>query len=319
MFSLKNKVVLVTGGTGTFGNEVVNRLLTTDVKTIRIFSRDEKKQVDMERKYNDSRLEFYIGSVRDKDSIKPSMRGVDFVFHAAALKHVPVGEKFPIEFVKTNCIGTENVLDVAIDEHVKKVIVLSTDKASYPINAMGMSKGLMEKIAIAKGKQNHNTVICLTRYGNVMRSRGSAIPLWEQQVKDNLPITITNENMTRFLMTIEEAVELVMYAFEHGTQGDLFVQKSPSATVKTTVEGIRSILSPKHKVIIQGIRHGEKLHEVLITKEEMLKSKDLGKYYVVNDTFTIDYDKYAEYNSKNTKVLNIEETISLLKIAGVKK
>ena len=317
MITLQDKIVLVTGGTGSFGNEVVNRLLATDVKTIRIFSRDEKKQVDMERKYNDKRLEFYIGSVRDKDSIKPAMRGVDYVFHAAALKHVPVGEKFPIEFVKTNCFGTENVLDVAIDEKVKKVVVLSTDKASYPINAMGISKALMEKIAIAKGKQNHDTVICLTRYGNVMRSRGSAIPLWEQQIKDKLPLTITNPDMTRFLMTIQEAVELVMYAFEHGTQGDLFVQKSPATTVEIMVEALKQLLDPMHKVVVKGIRHGEKLHEVLITKEEMLKSKDLGNYYVVNDLYDIDYDKYDEYNSNNTKQLDLIETMMLFKQAGV--
>lgn len=318
---LYNKIVLVTGGTGSFGSAVVKRLLQTNVKEIRIFSRDEKKQFDMAQKFsnNSKRLRFFIGDVRDKQSIVPAMRGVDFVFHASALKQVPAGELFPMEFVKTNVLGTNNVLDVAIEHNVKKVVCLSTDKASYPINAMGISKAMMERVSVAKGRENHKTIICRTRYGNVMMSRGSAIPLWLNQIENKMPITITNPDMTRFMMTLDDAVDLVMYAFENAKQGDLFIQKSPACTVQMVVNALKKMKSINHEVKVIGIRHGEKLEETLITKEEMLKAKDLGDYYVVNDDNPINYDNYKEYNSSNTRQMKLVETITLLTKAGVMK
>ena len=323
----KDKILLITGGTGSFGNTVLRHFLNTDIKEIRIFSRDELKQDEMRKKYNNAKLKFYLGDVRDINSIKNVMKGVDYIFHAAALKQVPSCEFYPIQAVQTNILGTENVLNVAIEYKVKKIIVLSTDKAVYPVNAMGISKALMEKVAIAKSRNcNENeTTICCTRYGNVMASRGSVIPLFLKQIKENKPITITDPNMTRFMMSLDQAVELVLFAFENGKNGDIFVQKSPAATIELLANTIKNILNkPDYPIKIIGTRHGEKLYETLLTKEEMVKSDDLEGYYRVNaDLRDLNYSKYLEdgekvitqaneYHSHNTYRLNEEELKEML-------
>lgn len=326
MSIFKDKVLLITGGTGSFGNAVLKRFIDTDIKEIRIFSRDEKKQEDMRIAYKNDKIKFYIGNVRDYRSVEDAMDGVDYVFHAAALKQVPSCEFFPIEAVETNVLGANNVIEAAINHNVKKVIVLSTDKAAYPINAMGMSKALMEKVAIAKGRnlEKGRTVICRTRYGNVMASRGSVIPLFCQQIAEGKPITVTNPEMTRFMMTLEDAVDLVIYAFEHGEQGDLFVQKAPAATLETLATAIKELKHSNAKTNIIGTRHGEKLYEVLVTKEEMVSAEDLGDYYrIPADKRNLNYQKYEnvgnkdletieEYNSHNTKRLDVEGMKELL-------
>ena len=323
----KDKVLLITGGTGSFGNAVLNRFLESDLKEIRIFSRDEKKQEDMRIKYKNDKIKFYIGDVRDYRSIDDAMDGVDFIFHAAALKQVPSCEFFPIQAVNTNVLGTDNVLEAAINHKVKKVIVLSTDKAAYPINAMGMSKAMMEKVAVAKGRnlREDQTVICRTRYGNVMASRGSVIPLFCEQIADNKPLTITNPDMTRFMMTLEDAVDLVIYAFEHGEQGDLFVQKAPAATIDVLAQAVKELKNSDVPINCIGTRHGEKLYEVLVTKEEMTNAEDLGDYYrVPADNRNLNYQKYTnegnvdlenieEYNSHNTFRLDVDGMKELLK------
>jgi UDP-N-acetylglucosamine 4,6-dehydratase/5-epimerase len=317
----QNKVLLITGGTGSFGNAVLDRFLSTNIGEIRIFSRDEKKQDDMRRFYQNDKIKYYIGDVRDIASVKNAMYGVDYLFHAAALKQVPSCEFFPMEAVKTNVLGTENVLNAAIDYGVKKCICLSTDKAAYPINAMGISKAMMEKIIVAKSRTvaPEATSISVTRYGNVMASRGSVIPLFLQQIKSGIPLTVTDPNMTRYLMSLEEAVELVIYAFQHANTGDITVQKSPACTVGDLAEAIRQLFSANHDVKIIGTRHGEKVYETLLTKEEFFKSIDKGNYYrVPADSRDLNYDKYfiegdeqlstmEEYNSHNTLRLNIEE------------
>lgn len=322
----KDKVLLITGGTGSFGNAVLKRFLDSDLKEIRIFSRDEKKQDDMRKKYNNSKLKFYVGDVRDPHSVLEAMEGVDFVFHAAALKQVPSCEFFPLQAVQTNVIGTANVLDAAIEKKVKKVIVLSTDKAAYPINAMGMSKALMEKVAVAKGRNvgENGTIICRTRYGNVMGSRGSVIPLFKKQIAQGEPLTITNPEMTRFMMTLNDAVDLVIYAFKHGNQGDLFVQKAPAATIETLAEAVKKMENANNEIKHIGTRHGEKLYEVLVTKEEMLNAEDLGEYFKVPaDNRDLNYNKYEvhgdeslnnveEYTSHNTGRLDVDGMIKLL-------
>lgn len=322
----KDKVLLITGGTGSFGNAVLKRFLNSDLKEIRIFSRDEKKQDDMRKKYNNDKLKFYIGDVRDAHSVQEAMKGVDYVFHAAALKQVPSCEFFPLQAVQTNIIGTGNVLDAAIENKVKKVIVLSTDKAAYPINAMGMSKALMEKVAVAKGRNvgENGTIICRTRYGNVMGSRGSVIPLFRKQIKEGNPLTITNPEMTRFMMTLNDAVDLVIYAFEHGKQGDLFVQKAPAATIETLAQAVCKMENVEENIKHIGTRHGEKLYEVLVTKEEMLNAEDLGDYFKVPaDNRDLNYNKYEihgnekinemqEYTSHNTQRLDVDGMIKLL-------
>ena len=322
----KDKVLLITGGTGSFGNAVLNRFLETDIKEIRIFSRDEKKQEDMRIKYKNDKIKFYIGDVRDFRSIDDAMDGVDYIFHAAALKQVPSCEFYPIQAVKTNVLGTDNVLEAAINHGVKKVIVLSTDKAAYPINAMGMSKALMEKVAVAKGRDlgPNQTIICRTRYGNVMASRGSVIPLFCEQIAEGKPLTITNPDMTRFMMTLEDAVDLVIYAFEHGEQGDLFVQKAPAATIDTLAKAIKELKQSDAQINCIGTRHGEKLYEVLVTKEEMVNAIDMGCYYrIPADTRNLNYQKYVDqgnanldkiedYNSHNTKRLDVEGMKELL-------
>ena len=326
MSIFKDKVLLITGGTGSFGNAVLKRFLNTDIKEIRIFSRDEKKQEDMRIKYKNDTIKFYIGDVRNYRSVDDAMDGVDYIFHAAALKQVPSCEFFPVEAVETNILGTNNVLEAAINHKVKKVIVLSTDKAAYPINAMGMSKALMEKVAVAKGRnlREDQTVICRTRYGNVMASRGSVIPLFCDQIKEGLPLTITNPDMTRFMMTLEDAVDLVIYAFEHGKQGDLFVQKAPAATIGVLAEAVKELKNSDSKINVIGTRHGEKLYEVLVTKEEMINAEDLGGYYrIPSDNRNLNYQKYEnvgnkdlekveEYNSHNTKRLDVEGMKELL-------
>ena len=318
----KDKILLITGGTGSFGNAVLRRFLKTDIGEIRIFSRDEKKQDDMRKIYNNPKLKFYIGDVRDYNSVMDVMRGVDFVFHAAALKQVPSCEFYPVQAVYTNILGTENVLNAAIASKVKKVVCLSTDKAAYPINAMGMSKALMEKVIVAKGRNinEEETTICLTRYGNVMASRGSVIPLFIDQVRNEKPITITDPNMTRFMMSLDQAVDLVLFAFKNGKNGDLFIQKSPAATIEVLAHAMKDILGkPEHEVKIIGTRHGEKLYEVLMTKEEKVRAIDMGEYFrVPADGRDLNYSKYFEdgqevitqadeYNSHNTYRLNEEE------------
>ena len=322
----KDKVLLITGGTGSFGNAVLKRFLNSDLKEIRIFSRDEKKQDDMRKKYSNDKLKFYIGDVRDAHSVQEAMKGVDYVFHAAALKQVPSCEFFPLQAVQTNIIGTGNVLDAAIENKVKKVIVLSTDKAAYPINAMGMSKALMEKVAVAKGRNvgENGTIICRTRYGNVMGSRGSVIPLFKKQIKEGNPLTITNPEMTRFMMTLNDAVDLVIYAFENGKQGDLFVQKAPAATIETLAKAVCKMENVEENIKHIGTRHGEKLYEVLVTKEEMLNAEDLGNYFrIAADNRDLNYNKYEihgnerinemqEYTSHNTERLDVEGMIKLL-------
>ena len=321
----KNKILLITGGTGSFGNVVLRKFLDTDIKEIRIFSRDELKQDDMRKYYNNDRLKFYIGDVRDKNSIDDAMRGVDYVFHAAALKQVPSCEFYPMQAVKTNVIGTENVLNSAINAGVKKVIALSTDKAVYPINAMGISKAMMERVIVAKGRNVKDTMIACTRYGNVMASRGSVIPLFIDQVRNGKSITITDPNMTRFMMSLDDAVDLVLFAFENGESGDIFVQKAPAATVELLANTMKNILGkPDHEVKTIGTRHGEKLYETLLTKEEMVKAIDMGEYYrIPADTRDLNYNQFfeegeeiiteaGEYHSHNTHRLNEEELTELL-------
>ena len=327
MSIFKDKVLMITGGTGSFGNAVLNRFLRTDIGEIRIFSRDEKKQDDMRHEYQAkmpevaNKIKFYIGDVRNKSTLKSAMRGVDYIFHAAALKQVPSCEFFPMEAVKTNVIGTDNVLDTAIDEGVKCVICLSTDKAAYPINAMGISKAMEEKIAVAKSRNSLNTKICCTRYGNVMCSRGSVIPLWIDQIRSGNPITLTEPKMTRFIMSLEEAVDLVLFAFEHGENGDILVQKAPACTIQTQAEAVCELFGGrKEDIKVIGIRHGEKMYETLLTNEECAKAVDMGNFYrVPADNRTLNYDKYftegdqkrcelSEFNSDNTRRLNVEET-----------
>lgn len=325
MFS--KQILLITGGTGSFGNAVLKRFLDTDIAEIRIFSRDEKKQDDMRKKYQSPKLKFYIGDVRDFSSVLNATRGVDYIFHAAALKQVPSCEFHPMEAVKTNIIGTDNVLEAAIQNGVRRVVCLSTDKAAYPINAMGISKAMMEKVMIAKsrGLDDTKTVICGTRYGNVMASRGSVIPLFVDQILAAKAITITDPAMTRFMMTLEDAVDLVLYAFERGTNGDMFVQKAPAATLETLVKALLSIMGkPLHKVEVIGTRHGEKLYETLLSREEMAAAEDLGNYYrIPPDLRDLNYSKFVEegeekiasfddYNSHNTERLSTADMIDLL-------
>ncbi len=316
----KNATLLITGGTGSFGKAVIERFINSDISEIRVFSRDEKKQDDLRHKFKSEKLKFYIGDVRDEDCVENVMRNVTFIFHAAALKQVPSCEFFPIEAVKTNILGTENVISSAVRNNVRKIVVLSTDKAAYPINAMGISKAMMEKICIAKGRslgRNSKTTICVTRYGNVMGSRGSVIPLWFNQIKANEDITITDPNMTRFMMSLEEAVDLVLYAFENGENGDLFVQKAPAATLEILAKTLIKIFNSNSKIRIIGTRHGEKLYETLVTREEMSKSIDLGNYYKIPcDERDLNYAKYFssgepevtlfdDYHSHNTRQLDI--------------
>ncbi|HPX59653.1 MAG: polysaccharide biosynthesis protein [Bacteroidales bacterium] len=335
MFS--NKILLITGGTGSFGNAVLKRFLGTDIKEIRIFSRDEKKQDDMRHALQSPQVKFYIGDVRDRRSIDVAMQDVDYVFHAAALKQVPSCEFFPMQAVRTNVYGTENVLDSAIAHGVKSVVVLSTDKAAYPINAMGISKAMMEKVAIAKGRQlgdNASTVISCTRYGNVMGSRGSVIPLWLEQLRAGKAITITDPNMTRYMMSLDDAVDLVLYAFQHAHNGDLFVQKAPAATLKVLAEAIiklykKTPFDKEKDIQIIGTRHGEKLYETLVTREEMARAEDMGEYYRIPcDTRDLNYDKYfikgqkevskiEDYHSHNTKQLTVDEMITILKKVNI--
>jgi UDP-N-acetylglucosamine 4,6-dehydratase/5-epimerase len=317
----KGKTLLITGGTGSFGNAVMKRFLETDIKEIRIFSRDEKKQDDMRRNYKNNKLKFYLGDVRDLASVKNAMHGVDYIFHAAALKQVPSCEFFPLEAVKTNVIGTENVLTAAIEYGVKKVICLSTDKAAYPINAMGISKAMMEKVFVAKSKtvDPDKTLICGTRYGNVMASRGSVIPLFIEQIKSGQSLTVTDPNMTRFLMSLEEAVELVVFAFHNAEAGDIMVQKSPASTIGDLAIAVKELFNAENDIKIIGTRHGEKRYETLLTKEEYVKAENLpGFYRVPADQRDLNYDKYfaegdqklttiEEYNSDNTQILNIEQ------------
>lgn len=320
MSLFKDKTLLITGGTGSFGNAVLKRFLDSDIKEIRIFSRDEKKQDDMRHHLQNQKVKFYIGDVRDKRSVDGAMRGVDYIFHAAALKQVPSCEFFPIQAVRTNVFGTENVLDSAIEHGVKNVVVLSTDKAAYPINAMGISKAMMEKVAIAKGRAlgaNAPTTICCTRYGNVMASRGSVIPLWVDQMKAGKDITITDPNMTRFMMTLDDAVDLVIYAFQNGQNGDLFVQKAPAATLDVLANALIGLYKSETEVKVIGTRHGEKLYETLVTREEMAKSEDMGNYFRIPcDTRDLNYDKFfvegeekisriEDYHSHNTSRLDV--------------
>ena len=327
MSQFTNKILLITGGTGSFGNAVLNRFLDTDIKEIRIFSRDEKKQDDMRHRIQNPKVKFYIGDVRDKRSVDTAMRGIDYIFHAAALKQVPSCEFFPMQAVRTNVIGTENVLDSAVDFGVKNVVVLSTDKAAYPINAMGISKAMMEKVATAKARSLGNdgiTKICCTRYGNVMASRGSVIPLWIEQIKSDKPITITDPNMTRFMMTLDDAVDLVLYAFEHGNQGDLFVQKAPAATLDVLAASLKDLYQADTEVKTIGTRHGEKLYETLVTREEMFRSEDMGNYFrIPADERDLNYDKFfvegqediskvEDYHSHNTYRLDKEGMKKLL-------
>ena len=320
--------LLITGGTGSFGNAVLNRFINDDFfSEIRIFSRDEKKQDDMRHQLQNPKVKFYIGDVRDKRSVDAAMKGVDYIFHAAALKQVPSCEFFPVQAVKTNVLGTENVIDSAIEHGVKKVVILSTDKAAYPINAMGISKAMMEKVAIAKGRalgKQGSTTICCTRYGNVMASRGSVIPLWIEQIKAGKDITITDPNMTRFMMTLEDAVDLVLYAFEHGSNGDLFVQKAPAATLDVLAKALLELYDSKSQIRVIGTRHGEKLYETLVTREEMAKSIDMGYYFRIPcDSRDLNYDKYFiegeqkisnydDYHSHNTNRLTLYEMKDLL-------
>ncbi|MEN2996813.1 MAG: polysaccharide biosynthesis protein [Acetomicrobium sp.] len=317
----EDKTLLITGGTGSFGNAVLKKFLDTDIKEIRIFSRDEKKQDDMRRIYKNDIIKYYLGDVRDINSVRNAMHGVDLIFHAAALKQVPSCEFFPLEAVKTNVIGTDNVLTAAIEYGVKKVICLSTDKAAYPINAMGISKAMMEKVFIAKSRtvSPEKTIICGTRYGNVMASRGSVIPLFVEQIKNGLPLTITNPKMTRFLMSMDEAIELVIYAFQHAQAGDIMVKKAPSSTIGDLALAIKEVFNADNEIKIIGTRHGEKQHETLLTKEEYLVAEDMGGFFrVPADKRDLNYDKYfiegrmeleaqQEYNSSNTTILNVEQ------------
>lgn len=331
---MKNKTLLITGGTGSFGNAVLDRFLSTDISEIRIFSRDEKKQDDMRNRIANPRVKFCIGDVRDKNSINSIMDGVNYIFHAAALKQVPSCEFFPMEAVKTNILGTNNVLEAAISHKVEKVVVLSTDKAVYPINAMGMSKALMEKVMIASSRNlsdSSSTVICGTRYGNVMASRGSVIPLFVKKIKNGEPLTITDPRMTRFMMTLEDAVDLVLFAFENGNNGDIFVQKAPASTIENLANALQSLYKVNLPVKIIGTRHGEKLYEVLVNREDMAKAEDLGNYFRISaDTRDLNYNRFftegiteisshEDYHSHNTHLLNLEEMKSLLlKLAFIK-
>ena len=334
MSIFKDKVLMITGGTGSFGNAVLNRFLKTDIGEIRIFSRDEKKQDDMRHEFQAKmpdvadKIKFYIGDVRDLQSIKNALHGVDYIFHAAALKQVPSCEFFPMEAVRTNIIGTDNVLTAAIDEDVKSVICLSTDKAAYPVNAMGTSKAMEEKVAVAKSRNSGKTKICCTRYGNVMCSRGSVIPLWIDQIKSGNPITVTEPSMTRFIMSLDEAVDLVLFAFEHGENGDILVQKAPSTTIRTQAEAVCKIFGGnKDDIKVIGIRHGEKMYETLLTNEECAHAVDMGDFYrVPADNRGLNYDKYfiegdenrnplTEFNSHNTRMLTLDETVE--KIASL--
>lgn len=326
MSLFKNKVLMITGGTGSFGNAVLNRFLKTDIGEIRIFSRDEKKQDDMRHEFQAKmpdvadKIKFYIGDVRDLQSVKNAMHGVNYIFHAAALKQVPSCEFFPMEAVRTNVIGTDNVLTASIEEGVESVICLSTDKAAYPINAMGITKAIEEKVAVAKSRNSVKTKICCTRYGNVMCSRGSVIPLWIDQIKNGQPITITEPKMTRFIMSLDEAVDLVLFAFEHGENGDLLIQKAPACTISTQAEAVCELFGGKKEDIrVIGIRHGEKMYETLLTNEECAKAVDMGRFYrVPADNRGLNYDKYfqegdekrntlTEFNSNNTEILNVEQ------------
>lgn len=320
MSMFEGKTLLITGGTGSFGNAVLRRFLNTDIKEIRIFSRDEKKQDDMRHEYNNDKIKYYIGNVRDIQSLRDAMHGVDYIFHAAALKQVPSCEFFPVEAVRTNCLGTDNVLTAAIEAGVKKVICLSTDKAAYPVNAMGTSKAMMEKIFVAKSRtvSEDKTMICGTRYGNVMCSRGSVIPLFIQQIKEGKSLTVTEPNMTRYIMSLEEAVDLVLFAFENGHSGDIFVQKAPACTIKDLAQAVKELFHADNEVKIIGIRHGEKMYETLLTKEEAVKAVDMGNFYrVPADNRDLNYDNYfkkgnvltrltEEYNSDNTVQLDVE-------------
>lgn len=325
MSQFADKTLLVTGGTGSFGNAVLNGFLNTDIGEIRIFSRDEKKQDDMRHEFlvkmpeASDKIKFFIGDVRDLASVKNAMHGVDYIFHAAALKQVPSCEFFPVETVKTNVLGTENVLTAAIEEGVKTVICLSTDKAAYPVNAMGTSKAMMEKVIVAKSRTTSRTKICCTRYGNVMCSRGSVIPLWIEQIRAGKPLTLTEPSMTRFIMSLEEAVELVLFAFEHGQTGDILVQKAPACTIETLAKAVTELFAPGHEIRVIGIRHGEKMYETLLTNEECAHAVDLGDFYRVPcDKRDLNYDKYfiqgdternllTEFNSSNTKLLDVEQ------------
>ena len=321
----KNKILLITGGTGSFGNAVLKRLLDSDLQEIRILSRDEKKQDDLRKKYNSKKLKFYIGDVRDYNSVLNAVRGVNYIFHAAALKQVPSCEFHPVEAVKTNILGTENVLEAAISCSVDKVICLSTDKAVYPINAMGISKAMMEKVIVAKSRSSDSTVICTTRYGNVMASRGSVIPLFVGQILNDIPITITNGDMTRFMMTLEDAVDLVLFAFENGNPGDIYVQKAPAATISVLTQALTELVEkPQHPIDVIGTRHGEKLYETLLSREEMVAAEDLGTYYrVPPDLRDLNYEKFMDegeikisiaedYNSHNTNRLDVKGMKELL-------
>ncbi len=330
---IQNKVLLITGGTGSFGNAVLQRFLNTDhFKEIRIFSRDEKKQDDMRNQLKSPKLKFFIGDIRDYDSVEPATRGVDYIFHAAALKQVPSCEFFPMQAVKTNVEGTQNVIRAGGSNGVKKVICLSTDKAAYPINAMGISKAMMEKVAIAESRNLQNTIVCLTRYGNVMASRGSVIPLFINQIKSGLSLTITDPNMTRFLMSLNDAVDLVLFAFENGNQGDLFVNKAPAATIRDLAKALKELAKVDNDINIIGTRHGEKLYETLCTREEMLKAEDMGNFYrIPADNRDLNYSMYfsegeknisviEDYHSHNTERLNVEGVKNLIsKLALVKK
>ncbi len=322
----KNKILMITGGTGSFGNTVLHRFLSTDVKEIRIFSRDEKKQEEMRITLNHPKLKFYIGDVRDYNSIYQAMKGVDYVFHAAALKQVPSCEFYPLEALRTNVLGSENVMEAAISRGVKRVVMLSTDKAVYPINAMGISKAMMEKFMVAKARMQDKgeTILCATRYGNVMASRGSVIPLFVSQLKEGRPLTVTDPNMTRFLMSLEDSVDLVLYAFEHGEQGDIFVQKAPASTVADLAHAIKLIFKKDNPIRVIGTRHGEKLFESLISREEMAKANDMGDYYrIPADNRDLNYAQFfsegeerishlEDYTSHNTRRLEVEEIKSLL-------
>ncbi len=338
MSVFKNKTLLITGGTGSFGNAVLHRFLTTDIGQIRVFSRDEKKQDDMRHAFQTrfpeaaEKLRFYIGDVRDLSSVKNAMHGVDYIFHAAALKQVPSCEFFPLEAVKTNVIGTDNVLTAAIEAGVESVICLSTDKAAYPVNAMGTSKAMMEKVVVAKSRVTDRTKICCTRYGNVMCSRGSVIPLWIDQIRAGEPITVTEGSMTRFIMSLEEAVDLVLFAFEHGHSGDILVQKAPACTIETLAQAVTALFSPGHEIRTIGIRHGEKLYETLLTNEECAHAIDLGDFYRVPcDKRGLNYDKYfnegsvervhlSEFNSSNTQQLTVEQVKEkLLSLAYIRE
>ena len=337
---LNGKVILITGGTGSFGNAVINRFLDTDIKEIRVFSRDEKKQDDMRHEFQakmpkvSNKIKFYIGDVRELQSVKAAMHGVDYIFHAAALKQVPSCEFFPMEAVKTNVIGTDNVLTAAIAAGVKSVICLSTDKAAYPVNAMGGTKALAERVAVAKSRQvdPEKTKICCTRYGNVMCSRGSVIPLWIDQIRNGKPITLTEPTMTRFIMSLEEAVDLVLFAFENGMGGDILVQKAPACTIETLAKAVTALFSPGHEIKVIGIRHGEKMYETLLTNEECANAIDLGNFYRVPcDKRDLNYDKYfkdgdtgrntlTEFNSNNTSILNVEQVkVKLLSLNYIRE